>query len=56
MDCPFLKYVDRGGLSYDFFCKLTGQKVGDDSNKTKVEYTCRNSNFYNCPIYKKERG
>ncbi len=53
MECPYLKYEDGGWASYEFFCKATGQKVGDQNNKVKVEYTCRDSHFYDCPVYRK---
>ena len=56
MDCPFLKYEDTGWFSYKFYCKACGRKIGDENDKTQVENTCRNSEFYDCPIYKREKG
>ena len=56
MDCPFLKYVDGAWLSYEHFCKASGQKIGDENNKSFVDNTCKNSHFYSCPVYKKLKG
>lgn len=56
MDCPFLKYEDTGWFSWKHTCTAIGQKVGDQDNKLKVENTCKNNQFYNCPYYKKLRG
>lgn len=55
MDCPFLQYKDGAWLDYEFYCKACGRKVGDQDHKTQTEYTCKNSHFYDCPIYKRER-
>ena len=53
MDCPYLKYEDTGWFSWRHYCKLTGMKIGDENDKAFVEKTCKNSHFYDCPIYKK---
>ncbi len=56
MDCPFLKYVDGGFGSWEWYCRCIDRKVGDQNDKVKVENTCKNSHFYDCPYYKKKRG
>ena len=55
MDCPFLKYKDGAWLGYEFICKVSGRKIGDENGKIQVESTCR-KDFYRCPYYRKERG
>ena len=55
MECPFLKYEDTGLFSWRYWCTVTGQQVGDEYNKTKVEYTCK-KDCYSCPIYKQKKG
>ncbi|MBR4549279.1 MAG: hypothetical protein IKO83_05100 [Oscillospiraceae bacterium] len=56
MECPYLKYVDRAFFDYEFYCKVIDRKIADQNSKEKVERTCRNSRFYDCPIYKKMKG
>lgn len=56
MDCPFLKYEDGGAFSWKFICLLLHKEVGNEYNKTKVECTCKDNHFFDCPYYKKERG
>lgn len=52
--CPYLDYKSNTyGLfnSFDkYICKITGQQMDvDDSN---VKYTCKCSDYVNCPYYK----
>ena len=52
--CPFLKVDDTGWFSWDWYCELTGEKIGDDSHKTKVENLCDTeygTRYENCPTY-----
>ena len=41
-------------FSWDWYCELTGEKIGDDSHKTKVENLCDTeygTRYENCPTY-----
>lgn len=55
--CPKLENKDTGWFSWQWICGVTGEIVGDENNKTKVEslcdpkdYTCK---YDNCPIYRR---
>ena len=56
MNCPYLIYKDGSFLSYEYFCSVTGQKIGTEYDRVKVESTCKDNKFFDCPLYKKKKG
>lgn len=50
--CSELIIKGGGAFSYDCFCNVTGAKIGDENNKTKVDNLCYCDCHYDCPIYK----
>ena len=55
MDCPFLERKDTGWFSTDYICRAACRKIGNENDKSMVDRVC-DGHFYDCPIYKKERG
>lgn len=56
--CPKLEYEDTGWFSWRDYCKVTGEEVGNEHRKEKVENLCNNENcdaYKDCPVYKASR-
>ncbi len=51
MDCPLLRYSDGGSFDYEYFCAVTGEKLGDQQDLDKVFSTCKKSHFVSCPYF-----
>lgn len=57
--CPKLKYKDTGWFSWRYYCEFTGQLVGDENHKERVDNVCNSDHgckWDQCPIYKKFHG
>ena len=51
--CPQLDSNSTGWFSYEYICRKTGAKIGDDTNESKVENLCKCDKYYDCPVYKR---
>ena len=57
--CPELDTENTGWFSWKNTCRLTGATVGDEHDRTKVDYLCApkdcSCQYENCPVYRSKR-
>ena len=48
--CSALEVKSDSGFSYEYYCRNSGAKVGDDSGKAKMQNLCDCDKHYDCPL------
>ena len=55
MNCPEHEYKDGGWTSWECYCQVTGELVGNQNDHARVDRFCMaryDTPFTECPLYK----